>query len=88
MLNLFDGFYLRIEDIVQHICYAVDKMGIEHVAIGSDFDGTVIPQGIGDVSGLPNLIDALFKKGFNEAEIKRIAHANWLRIFSETWKKE
>jgi membrane dipeptidase len=63
-------------------------MGVDHVGIGSDFDGTTIPDGIGDVSGLPNLIKELFNNGFDETTVRKIAFENWLRIFSATWKPE
>lgn len=77
-----------VEEIVRHISYAIDRMGFEHVAIGTDFDGALIPSGIGDVSGLPNLIKALFDRGFDEASVRKIAYKNWLRIFSDSWQKE
>ena len=73
-----------IEDIVKHIMYAADRMGVEHVAIGSDFDGALIPENIGDVAGLPRLIKALMDRGLDEGSIKKIAHENWLRVFAET----
>jgi len=73
-----------IGDIVKHITYAVEKMGVDHVAIGSDFDGAMIPEGIGDVTGLPRLIEALFDHGYDRASIMKIAHANWMRILMET----
>ncbi len=75
-----------IDDIVKHIAYAVEKMGVAHVAIGSDFDGAMIPEGIGDVAGLPRLINALRDHGFDEAAIKTIAHENWLRVFADTFE--
>ncbi len=75
-----------ISDIIRHTAYAVDKMGIDHVAIGSDFDGAVIPKEIGDVSGLPKLVEALFEHGFDEASVRKIACENWLRIFTPSWK--
>jgi membrane dipeptidase len=77
-----------VEEIVKHITYAIERMGVEHTGIGSDFDGTTIPEGIGDVSGLPNLIKALFNSGFDEATVRKIAFENWLRIFSDTWQSE
>ncbi|MEJ2095566.1 MAG: dipeptidase [Deltaproteobacteria bacterium] len=77
-----------IEVIVKHITYAIERMGVDHVGIGSDFDGTTIPDGIGDVSGLPNLIKELFNNGFDETTVRKIAFENWLRIFSATWKPE
>ena len=74
-----------IGDIVKHITYAAEKMGVEHVAIGSDFDGALIPEGIGDVAGLPILIKALFDHGYDEASIIKIAHENWLRVIKDTF---
>jgi len=60
--------------------------GVEHVALGSDFDGATIPKELGDVSGLPKLISALRESGFNEEDLARIAYKNWLRILANTWK--
>jgi membrane dipeptidase len=73
-------------DIVRHIDYIVERIGIEHVAFGSDFDGATIPRDLGDVSGLPKLIAALQAQGYGEDELKKISHENWLRIFRQTWK--
>jgi membrane dipeptidase len=77
-----------ISEIVRHLCYAANRMGIDHIAFGSDFDGTLIPEGIGDVAGLQNLVDALFAHGFDEASVRKIAYENWIRIFSETWNEK
>ena len=43
-----------ISEIVRHIDYVVQRIGIEHVALGSDFDGTIMPQELGDAAGMPN----------------------------------
>ena len=75
-----------IDDIVRHIAYAVDRMGEDHVAIGSDFDGATIPGIIGDVSGLPKLISALSRYGFDASTIRKIAYENWIRVFSDSWR--
>jgi len=56
------------------------------VGIGSDFDGTLIAKEIGDVTGLPKLIDVLRERGFNEEELQKIAYKNWLRVLAKTWK--
>ncbi|MEJ2040915.1 MAG: dipeptidase [Desulfosarcinaceae bacterium] len=76
-----------LEAVVRHIDYAVDRMGVEHVAIGSDFDGATIPKAIGDVAGLPRLIQALFAAGLDEGSVRKIAYKNWLRIFADTWRE-
>jgi membrane dipeptidase len=75
-----------VAEIVRHIRYAAERMGIDHVAIGSDFDGAQVPREIGDVSGLPKLVDALRADGFDAPSIRKIAHENWIRVFAETWK--
>jgi membrane dipeptidase len=50
------------------------------VAIGSDFDGTMIPAAIADASGLPNLVTALKEYGFDYTSLRRIASENWMRV--------
>ena len=75
-----------LEDMVRHIDYMVKRMGIGHVGIGSDFDGALIPVEIGDVTGLPKLIDALRHAGYDDAALRKIAHENWLRVLRKTWK--
>jgi membrane dipeptidase len=74
-------------EIVRHVEYLVETMGVDHVAFGSDFDGTQVPQDLEDVSGLPRLMDALKDRGFKRKDRMKIAHGNWVRILSETWEK-
>jgi membrane dipeptidase len=61
------------------IAYLVDRLGIDRVAIGSDFDGTMIPAGIADASGLPNLVNALREHGFDDTSLRKISFENWMR---------
>jgi membrane dipeptidase len=75
-----------IVDIVQHIDHIAGRIGVDHVALGSDFDGAVMPLELGDVTGLPKLISALRSRGYAEADLAKIAHQNWLRTLSKTWK--
>jgi membrane dipeptidase len=65
----------------------VDRIGIDRVAIGSDFDGATIPAAIRDAGGLPNLIAALRASGFDEDSIRKIAFDNWMRVFQLTWRQ-
>jgi membrane dipeptidase len=67
--------------------YLVDRLGIDRVAIGSDFDGATIPAAIKDASGLPNLIAALRASGFDEDSTRKIAFDNWMRVFRLTWRQ-
>ncbi|HUN95843.1 MAG TPA: dipeptidase [Bradyrhizobium sp.] len=73
--------------LTRHFQYLADRIGIERVAIGSDFDGAIIPQAIKDASGLPNLIAALRASGFDQASIRKIAFDNWMRVFQLTWRR-
>jgi membrane dipeptidase len=84
-----DGYERRdtpITEIVRHVDYLAERMGIEHVALGSDFDGCVIPDELGGVAGLPNLVDALRASGHDDDAIAKITHRNWLRVLDATWK--
>ncbi len=71
--------------IADHVRYIADRIGVGHVALGSDFDGAQMPNDLGDVTGLPRLMDALRGVGFTEEELTRIAKGNWMRVLEETW---
>ena len=75
-----------LDTIVQHVNYMVDHMGIDHVALGSDFDGATMPAELRDVAGLPRLMAALAGAGYDEAALRKIAYENWLRVLRATWK--
>ncbi len=67
--------------VVDHIDHVVEIAGIDHVGIGSDFDGIeVTPDGLEDISMLPMLIDELSGRGYREEDIVKIAGANFLRL--------
>jgi len=68
------------EKIVEHIDHAVKVAGVEHVGLGSDFDGATMPLGMEDASKLPKLTDALLKKGYSEGDIEKILGGNILRV--------
>jgi membrane dipeptidase len=74
-----------LELIVAHARYVADRVGIEHVALGSDFDGATIPAALGDVSGLPKLLEAFSEGGFSREEIAAIAWDNWRRALAAWW---
>ncbi|MBT8398188.1 MAG: membrane dipeptidase [Gemmatimonadetes bacterium] len=76
-----------VKEIVKHVQYIAEKIGVDHVGLGSDFDGTKVPQDMGDASGLPKLIDALKTAGIRGAALKKVAHGNWLRVLKETWSR-
>ena len=72
--------------LVAHIRHAADVAGLDHVALGSDFDGATMPDAIGDVAGLPRLLAGLSDDGFSAAEVQRIAWGNWRRVLGEVWR--
>ena len=73
-----------VEDVVRHIDHAVKVGGIEHVGIGTDFDGIeVTPEGLEDISMPPRVFDQLTLKGYSEDQIEKIAGGNFLRVFND-----
>jgi membrane dipeptidase len=72
--------------MADHIDYIVEKIGIDHVAFGSDFDGATMPQELGTVAGLPKLMATLTDRGYDDSALRKIAYQNWLRILEQTWK--
>lgn len=77
-----------LSEIVKHARYVADRIGVEHVGLGSDLDGATMPAELTDVSRLPALVDAFREAGFAEDEIEAIAYLNWLRVLRETWRGE
>jgi membrane dipeptidase len=72
--------------IIDHFRYLVDRVGVDHVGFGADLDGTSVPRVVGDVAGLPRVVDALREAGFGEADLRKLGHENWLRVLRQTWK--
>jgi len=73
-----------ISDVVDHIEHVIQLAGIDHVGIGSDFDGiSSAPTGLEDVSTYPNLIEELLRRGLSEQDIRQICGENLLRVWSE-----
>jgi membrane dipeptidase len=72
------------EAIVDHIDHAVKLVGADHVGLGSDFDGSVMPHGMEDCSKLPKLTEAMLRRGYSEEDIRKILGLNTLRVMEET----
>lgn len=75
-----------LEVMVRHLDYLIDKLGVDHVGFGSDFDGTDVPQEIGDVTGVAKLLAALRDHGYDEPTLHKLAYQNWLGVLEKTWK--
>ena len=69
-----------IEIMVRHVDALVEALGEDGVALGSDFDGAMMPAAIGDITGVPRLLQALLDKGYGEALVRKIALGNWVRM--------
>jgi membrane dipeptidase len=75
-----------LDTVVRHVDYLVQRVAIDGLGFGSDFDGAKVPRGIGDASGLPNLLDALRERGYDDAALQKLAHENWVRLLRRTWR--
>ncbi len=73
-----------LEIMVRHLSHLVEKLGEKGVALGSDFDGCLVPQKISDVGGIKALINAMEKAQFGEALIRRICFENWCELLYQT----
>lgn len=83
-----DGKFRRdtpIDQVVCHIDHVVERIGVDHVAFGSDFDGARTPRQLSDAAAFPRLIRALSRHGYDEEAIRKIAGENWLRVLEEIW---
>ncbi len=69
--------------IIEHIDHAVKVAGMDHVGLGSDFDGANMPYGMEDATKLPKITEALLQKGYSEGDVKKILGENTLRVMTE-----
>ena len=92
-LNFATGFLRKdgrktsdtpLDEMIRHLDTLIDALGEDGVALGSDFDGAIIPGDIGTAAGLPHLITAFEKRGYDVALIQKICHENWLRMIRLT----
>ena len=73
-----------VQDVADHIDHVVDLVGVEHVGLGSDYDGVfALPKGLTDASGYPNLVAELLRRGYTDEEIAQILGGNALRVWRE-----
>ncbi|WP_027487815.1 dipeptidase [Allorhizobium undicola] len=77
-----------LSDMVRHVDYLVNRMGMECVALGSDFDGCTVPAAIKDASGNQALVEALRQAGYGEDDLALICRENWLRVLGNAWHEQ
>ena len=75
--------YASLDDVLDHFDHVVALVGVDHVGIGSDYDGVgdTLPTGLKDVSAYPNLVEGLLRRGYSEADIRKILGENLLRVW-------
>lgn len=75
------------EPVLRHLDHLIGRLGEDRVGFGSDFDGATLPEGIGDVTGLPALQQALRAHGYGDALMEKLCHRNWMALLDRTWGK-
>jgi membrane dipeptidase len=71
--------------IADHLDYLIDRLGVDRVGLGSDFDGATMPADLRDAAGLPKVVDTLRARGYDDATLHKIAHENWVNVLERTW---
>lgn len=73
-----------LEVVADHTAYLVDRLGEDHVGLGSDYDGCIPPADLSDVTGLPRLFDVLRERGFSSDTLRKLAFENWLSMLEKS----
>lgn len=73
------------EDVLAHLDHMLAILGEDHLGLGSDFDGATLPKGIGDVTGLPALQQAMLDHGYGQSLMQKLCYDNWLSLLDRTW---
>lgn len=91
-VTLYNGFLVKdgeatIEDAMRHLEHAIDVMGIDHVGLGTDFDGDGGIRGLASSSELLNFTRQLLARGYSEADIQKLWGGNFLRVMNDVQTK-
>lgn len=71
--------------VLEQIDYLVRVMGINHVGLGTDYDGAVVPSALSDVTSLPRVLAFLAERGYDDDDLAKLAYANWERVLDKIW---
>jgi membrane dipeptidase len=74
-----------LEQMIRHMDHLIEHVGVDGVGFGSDFDGATIPAEIGDARGLPRLVEAMRRHGYDEATLRKLCFENWIDVLRRTW---
>ena len=73
-----------LDDVIDHIDYIADLIGVDHVGLGADWDGVeVLPVGIENIAKLPSLTKKLIERGYSQRNIRKILGGNFKRVFKD-----
>ncbi|EFL87607.1 dipeptidase [Ahrensia sp. R2A130] len=75
-----------LDTLLKHLDHLIERIGEDRVGFGSDFDGALIPEEMGDVTGLVPLRKAMRNHGYDSALMEKLCNANWMRVLENTWK--
>ena len=73
-----------LDTMTRHLDHMLNKLGPTGVALGSDFAGALVPAGIGDAAGLPNLVSAMRRAGYDDGLVDAICYRNWQSLLART----
>jgi microsomal dipeptidase-like Zn-dependent dipeptidase len=87
-VTLYNGFLVQdgqatLDDAMRHVDHAIDIMGIDHVGLGTDFDGDGGIIGLANASELPHFTRQLLKRGYTEDDIQKLWGGNFLRVMQQ-----
>ena len=74
-----------LDQVLDHVEYVAERIGVEHVALGSDFDGAHPPRVLADATRVQAPVEALRARGWSDDELRALGHRNWLRVLGDTW---
>lgn len=74
-----------LEQMLRHLDYLIEHLGEDHVGLGSDYDGAMVPPDVTTVADLPNLRQAMAQHGYDQALMTKLCHENWLHVLEKSW---
>ena len=74
-----------LSDVLRHMDHMLGVLGMDGVALGSDFDGALLPEAVGTAAGLPALVGAMAGHGYSDHLLHKLCHGNWLRVLEGSW---
>lgn len=77
-----------LTQMMRHLDHLIGILGEDGVSLGSDFDGATVPKELDSAAGLPKLVSAMAKHGYDEPLVTKLCHENWLRVLDKTWEHQ